>query len=196
MNESVLILLGGLPGTGETTVARALAAATGFWHLRIDTLEQALVRAGLCTRETLLGKGYEVGCALAGEQLAQGHSVIADCVNPLELTRNWWRAVASAANCRTLEVEFSCSDAGLHRRRAESRAVDIPGLVLPTWTEIRKREYEPWAAPHLVLDTALLTVQEAVDRIRNEVRPGAVCRQREASSAVGCGYVTTMRPDT
>ncbi len=170
MSEAILFLFGGLPGTGKSTVAGALAAATGAWHLRLDTLEQALIRVGLCTRETLQGKGYEVACALAGEQLARATSVIADCVNPLELTRNWWRAVASAASCRTLEVEFICSDAALHRERAESRFVDIPGLKLPTWAEIQAREYEPWTTPHLVLDTARLPVDAAVARILDAAR--------------------------
>ncbi|NBC95586.1 MAG: AAA family ATPase, partial [Deinococcus-Thermus bacterium] len=34
-----LIVLGGLPGTGKTTLARAAAAALGAVPLRIDTIE-------------------------------------------------------------------------------------------------------------------------------------------------------------
>ena len=89
---------------------------------------------------------------------------------PVRWPGNSWRAVAAAANCRTLEVEFICSDAVLHRQRAESRSADIPDLKLPTWVEIQKREYEPWPAPHLVLDTARLTVDAAVDHILEVAR--------------------------
>ncbi len=38
----MLIALGGLPGTGKTTIARELARQLGAVHLRIDSIEQAL----------------------------------------------------------------------------------------------------------------------------------------------------------
>ncbi|PWK92360.1 AAA family ATPase [Fulvimonas soli] len=45
--SALLIVLAGLPGGGKTTLARALAARLGATHLRIDTIEQTLRRAGL-----------------------------------------------------------------------------------------------------------------------------------------------------
>ncbi|MER6141898.1 AAA family ATPase [Streptomyces sparsogenes] len=39
----MLIVIGGLPGTGKTTLARLLAARIGAVHLRVDTIEQAIV---------------------------------------------------------------------------------------------------------------------------------------------------------
>lgn len=165
VKKAVLFLFGGLPACGKTTVARALARKTGACHLRIDTLEQALVRVGLCPPGALKGEGYQIACELAKDQLANRISVIADCVNPLELTRNWWRAAAGSARCRVIEVEFICSDAPLHRQRAESRPADIKGLIQPDWEAIQKRQYEAWTGERLVLDTARLTVDEAVARI-------------------------------
>jgi predicted kinase len=38
----MLIIFGGLPGTGKTTIARALAHQIGAVHLRIDSIEQAI----------------------------------------------------------------------------------------------------------------------------------------------------------
>lgn len=38
--------IGGLPGTGKATLARLLAARIGAVHLRVDTIEQAIVRSG------------------------------------------------------------------------------------------------------------------------------------------------------
>jgi predicted kinase len=38
-NSAILIIFGGLPGTGETTLARALAEQLGAVFLRIDTIE-------------------------------------------------------------------------------------------------------------------------------------------------------------
>lgn len=42
----MLIVIGGLPGTGKTTLARLLASRIGAVHLRIDTIEQACVHSG------------------------------------------------------------------------------------------------------------------------------------------------------
>lgn len=39
----MLIIFGGLPGTGKTTIARELARQTGAMHLRIDSIEQAIM---------------------------------------------------------------------------------------------------------------------------------------------------------
>ena len=46
-----LLIFGGLPGTGKSTIARLLAARLGAVWLRIDSIEQALIRAETVTRQ-------------------------------------------------------------------------------------------------------------------------------------------------
>lgn len=159
-----LYIFGGLPACGKTSVATALARETGACQ-RIDTLEQALIRVGLCAADKLDGKGYEIACELARDQLANGVSVIADCVNPLDLTREWWRSIAGSVPCVALEVEFVCSDAVLHRTRAENRVCDITDMVQPDWEAIQQRKYEVRAGDHCTVDTARLSISEAVKLI-------------------------------
>ncbi|MBE8516945.1 AAA family ATPase [Amycolatopsis sp. H6(2020)] len=164
MKSAVLIVLGGLPGTGKSTVARPLARALGAAYLRIDTIEQALVDSGELA-EPPRAAGYVAGYALARDQLANGVDVVAECVNPLKITRDAWRA----AGTRVLEVELVCSDPVEHRARVEGRVADIPGLRLPSWRDVVEREYEPWDRDHLVVDTAVVTAAESVELILRQV---------------------------
>jgi len=154
----VLIVLGGLPGTGKTTIARALAKRLGAVHVRIDTIEQALRSAG---RE-VGPAGYVIGYAVTADNLRLGRSVIADSVNPVPATRDAWRAVGERAAVKVVEVELICSDKAAHRDRVETRSTDIEGLQLLTWQAVVERDYEPWSRPRVVLDTARKTVDEAV----------------------------------
>lgn len=164
----VLIVLAGLPGTGKSTVARRLAERLAAQWLRVDVIEQAL-RVALGLGEDVGEAGYAAAYAVAQSNLEIGRAVIADCVNPLALTRAAWREVAARAAASVVEVEFQCSDATEHRRRVEERTSDIKGLALPTWQAVLARRYEPWPEPHLVIDTARTTPDEAVAAIREAV---------------------------
>lgn len=159
----MLVSFSGLPGTGKSSVARLAAQRlTAVW-LRIDSLEQALVDSGLIRRAALGPAGYYAAYALALDNLRLGHIVLADCVNPLNLTRNAWRNVALEAGSAMLEVELICSDAQLHRARVEGRASEVPGLPLPDWQAVLGRKYEAWERAPLLLDTARLSLHEAVE---------------------------------
>jgi len=160
----VLVVLGGLPATGKSTVAAALVRRTGLTYLRVDRIEQAIV-AATALEQPLGPVGYMVAYEVAGEQLAHGVSVVAESVNPLAITRNAWRDVATRHDATLVEVELTCSDQAAHRYRAESRQVDVPGLRLPDWAQITGREYEPWDRDHLVIDTARQTPDEAAATI-------------------------------
>lgn len=139
LSNAVLVVIGGLPGTGKTTLSRLLAARIGAVHLRVDTIEQALVRSGLA-RHPVGPAGYVVGYALAEEHLRQGLTVIAESVNPLAVTRDSWRDVGARAGVPVVEVEVICSDPAEHRQRVTSRSVDIPDLPLPDWQQVRRRD--------------------------------------------------------
>jgi len=165
----VLIVFAGLPGSGKTTIARRLAQQTGATYLRVDSLEQAMVRTGLPERE-IGGIGYAVAQAIAADNLRLGLSVIADSVNPWQRTRRDWREVARQTHSSLAEIELICSDEALHRHRLETRPVDIPGHVPPTWQEVATREYHRWEEPHLIVDTAIYGVNEAVEKILTYLR--------------------------
>ena len=169
----MLYIFGGLPGTGKSTLAQHLARDTGAVYLRIDTVEQALREVG-----SLVGgqEGYIVAYRIASDNLLLGLSVLADSVNPLQITRAAWRDVAMRAGAFFFEIEIICSDQAEHRYRVESRSRDIPGIKLPTWDQVVNRLYEPWDAEHIVIDTAGKTVQQSYEMLQQvlyEKRGGA-----------------------
>lgn len=157
----MLIALSGLPGTGKTTIARELAGRVHAVHLRIDSIEQALRRAGVAVE----GEGYAVAHAIAEDNLRLGLVVVADCVNPWPLTRDAWRSVAARAGTPVLEVEIVCGDPAEHRRRVEARAPDIAGHRVPTWQEVADRDYRRWDRDRLVVDAGRLTTTDCVGLI-------------------------------
>ncbi len=158
---AMLILFAGLPGTGKTTISRAVAHALAATLLRVDIVEQAIRDAGVLAG-TVGASGYVVAQALAGANLSDGRVVVADCVNPVAASREGWRAVAARAAVRLIEVEVVCSDAQEHRRRVEGRVSDIPGLVPPSWETIQRLDYELWDRSRLVIDSAALSPSQAV----------------------------------
>jgi predicted kinase len=161
----MLIIFGGLPGTGKTAIARELARQVGAVHLRIDSIEQAILNSGLMSRP-INEAGYLAAYAIAEDNLRIGRTVVADSVNSLKATRDAWVNVATRAGVGALEIEVKCSDAGEHRRRVEERITDVPGLKLPTWQEVVSREYNVWDREHVVIETAGLSVEQNVETIR------------------------------
>jgi predicted kinase len=165
----MLIVIGGLSGAGKTTIARELARQIHAVYLRIDTIEQSL-RESTLIRQEIGDAGYCVAYAVAEENLRLGRTVIADCVNPLDVTRDAWVAVAKRADVECAEVEVVCSDPQTHRQRVTERSSDIRGLQLPTWQEVLDREYHAWNRKHIMIDTAGKSASECVELLRKELR--------------------------
>lgn len=165
----MLVVFGGLPGTGKTTLARAFASERRAAYLRIDAIEQAL-RSSEMLADDLGPAGYMVAYVLAEANLRLGRVVVADAVNPLAITRDAWRKVATAAATTICEIEVVCSDLGEHRRRIETRVVemagDVAGLVPPSWRQVVDYDYEPWDGPRLVLDTANRKPADTLEELR------------------------------
>ncbi len=157
----MLIVFSGLPGTGKTTIAKALAAHLECTYLRIDSIEQALRNSG-ALRQDVGSSGYQVANAIALDNLKTERHVVADGVNPVAESRQAWANTAAEAGCPLLNVQIICSDLDRHRQRVESRISDIPGLAVPDWQSVMAHEYEPWQQTPLTVDTAQLSTDAAL----------------------------------
>ena len=166
-------MLAGLPGSGKTTLARELARTLAGCHVRIDSIEAALRSSGVPS-PSMDDLGYRAAYVVAEDNLRVGRTVVADSVNPIQLTRDAWRAVASKAAVPAVEIEIICSDVAEHRRRVETRRPDSPGRVLPTWNDVLNREYAPWDRRPIIVDTASHDVTACIQQILSALPSGNV----------------------
>ncbi|WP_425956967.1 AAA family ATPase [Xylanimonas sp. McL0601] len=132
-----LVLVAGLPGTGKTTLARALARELRAAWLRIDAIETAI-------GPQVVTEGYDVANALAVANLGNGLDVVVDAVCPVPISRTWWGTTAAHAGARLVALELHLPDAVEHRRRVTDRLPDMPGQRVPTWEDVAVWDYAPW----------------------------------------------------
>lgn len=153
-----LIVVTGRPGTGKTTLSRALAGRLGCCYLRIDAVETALQVAvadfgigdlgpddlGSVDLSDIGPAGYVVVHRLAASNLELGQDVVVDAVCPVPESRQGWAATAVEAGARLIIFETVLSDTAEHRRRVTERRPDMPGQRVPTWDQVTAGEWVPW----------------------------------------------------
>ena len=151
----MLIVVGGLPGVGKTTVAREVARQLPAAHLRIDTFEVALVRQGLVPTPADVGAhGYDLALAAADTCLTTGTDVLVDAVFDVAAARRPFRDLAARHGVGVHWLRLICTDPAEHRRRVTDRVADLAGHIVPTWDDVRGRRVDQWHERHTVVDTA------------------------------------------
>jgi aminoglycoside phosphotransferase family enzyme/predicted kinase len=162
-----LVLVGGLPGTGKSTLAGGLSAATGWPLLRSDVLRKEL--AGLRPSESAAAAfqagmyGAEATASVYAELLSRaalllrsGRSVILDATWTRQCWRDAAREVGQGADADVvgLECEASTELAALRltRRGTEGRdASDATASIAEAMAQVA----EPWVDA-LPVDTSVL----------------------------------------
>lgn len=157
-----IFVFGGLPGVGKTTLSLALARGLQAAYIRIDTIEQTLLRSGALP---VGDEGYLVGYAIAEDNLRAGKIVIADAVNPIPLTRNAWVDISLKHAASVVQIEIICSDKNEHRQRIETRKADIKDYILPTWENVLDQEYASWDSKDITIDTAGKSPSESLNEL-------------------------------
>ena len=141
----------GLPASGKSTVARALAAELAGKGIRATVLESDAVRREITPQpkydDAERDAFYATVAYLARMLVLHGIPVIVDAT----ANRRTYRDRARAAIPRFLEVHVRCPLAvcrardpkAIYRRGAEGTAQDVPGVSAP---------YEPPLLPEVVVD--------------------------------------------
>ena len=152
-----LIVFTGLPGTGKTSIAEAVARELGIPIFAKDWLEATLIRCELQSSKNgppLGSAGYQLLTTLAERQLQVGQSVILDSVASTLSIRAEWRALAGTYQAEWRVIECICSDEAAQRDRLNVRQRGIPGWHELDWSEVErvKAYYAPWEEERLILD--------------------------------------------
>ena len=162
----ILFILSGLPASGKSTLSKLIAQEYNAFYLRIDTIEQGL--RDLCNFD-VQGEGYRLSYKIAADNLQLGNNVVADSCNPITLTRKEWENVATQNNSRFVNIEVICSDKEEHRKRVETRKKDIQELKLPTWEDVKNREYHSWESEKITVDTANKSVEDCFEELKRKI---------------------------
>ncbi len=119
--QATLFLTSGLMGVGKTTLARALARATGAKHLRSDVTRKQLAGypeeqrspdafvTGLYSLEKTK-RTYETLFRATAETLAMGRSVIVDASFSQESDRSKFMELAEQSGCHVWLLHLECPD--------------------------------------------------------------------------------------
>lgn len=160
---AVLVLVGGLPGTGKSTLADALASRLHAPVYTKDRIEASLWRDGVKAEQGSWTIAEHLLTTLAGEQLRRGQSAILDTVARTADSRTAWRETAHELGAELRVIECVCRDLVVHRSRIEGRVRGIPGWYELTWADVEqsRARYDAWPEDHLVVDAVAPLVDNA-----------------------------------
>lgn len=178
----MLIVLSGLPATGKTALAAAVARELGAVLLSVDPVDSALTAAGVRETGAVGLAAYAVVGAIAEQNVVLGATVVVDAVNAVGEAKTFWIELAREHGSRLLAVETILSDHQLHRERLAGRVREL-AIAEPTWEAVvlRRDEWVAWPFAPLVVDSVeplevnVARVLEAARTILAEHpdRPGA-----------------------
>ncbi len=180
---SMLIVLSGLPATGKTDLATAIARELGAVLLSVDAVDSALASSDAHERGPVGLAAYEVIGAIAEQNLELGANVVVDAVNAVGEAKTFWIDLTRRRGVRLLAIETILSDTAVHRERLHGRVRDL-AIAEPTWEAVtlRRDEWVAWPFAPLVIDSVeplAANVARALDAART------ILNERSASAPSG-----------
>jgi predicted kinase len=165
----LVVQMHGEPGSGKSTIARALGPRIDAVVLDKDVIKAALLRAGIAEPQAAPG-AYEVFFAQARAFVRMAHAVILD--NPVywESAERHWLDISAVAGSPAILIECVCGDRDELMQRLRTREI-VESQPRAPLDLTRHPGSTPTAfQPRLVLDTMRplgALVDDAVAYVRN-----------------------------
>jgi predicted kinase len=177
-----LVIVGGAPATGKTTLARTLGGSLGLPVITKDDMKEALATpfatGDLAWSRRLGAAAYGALFIVAERILAAGQGLVLESNFRRGISDEPLRALARLAPavvvvCRTPDA--------LRRKRYEERAgtrhrVHIESAILAAWISDDTESMIDIGSPRLIVDTTdgySPTIEEIVSFVRHATVPGA-----------------------
>jgi len=152
--QSTFVVMRGYPGTGKSTIARAIAAALHAPLIDRDIIRQKAVDIFGDLPE--VGRfSYELMFALAGEQLELGLSVVVDMPLTYRTTYEQCKKLARTFSTPMLVVHCQCPPE-VQKRRLEGRKGKVSEFQITSWEEWMqwKPRFEDFDDGGCIIDTS------------------------------------------
>lgn len=151
---STLIIMRGYPGTGKSTIARAIARALHASLIDRDIIRQTAV--DILGNLPEIGRfSYELMFALTREQLSLGLSVVVDTPLTYHVTYEQARKMAQSFHTPMLVVHCQCPPE-VQKRRLEGRKGQVSEFQITSWEEWErwKPRFEEFDDEGCIIDTS------------------------------------------
>src|SRR5205814_2395455 len=149
-----LIVMRGYPGTGKSTIARAISAALHAPLIDRDILRQKAV--DIFGNLPQVGRfSYELMFALTEEQLSLGLSVVVDSPLTYRTTYEQAKELAQTFHVPMVVVHCQCSPE-VQKRRLEGRVGKVSEFQITSWEEWMqwKPRFEDFDDEGCIIDTS------------------------------------------
>jgi predicted kinase len=150
----MFIVMRGYPGTGKSTIARAIATALHAPLIDRDIIRQVAV--DILGDQPRVGRfSYELMFALVREQLRLGLSVVVDTPLTYRITHEQAKELARTFSIPLLVVHCQCPPE-VQKRRLEGRKGKVSEFQITSWEEWEqwKPRFEDFEDGGCVIDTS------------------------------------------
>jgi hypothetical protein len=159
-NKPFLLLIGGLPATGKTWLARALAEKMSALLMNSDTLRTEMQLRGHYDPASKQ-RVYDAMLHCAEEALEKNQSVIADSTFYQKKLRQPWMELAKKYGAVFHFMEVTVPES-VAMKRLEQKRIDSEADIAVYHN--LKADWEDFEFPHLTLDSYRLSPEEMVKK--------------------------------